>query len=100
VTDSDNLGNHSVFAIDVATGNAKVIVDKGTNEAPRLAGDRVVFVRDTLRSPAELYSAKLDGSDLKQITHFNDARVKAITWGDYEQFSFRAPRVTPCTASW
>jgi len=52
----------------------------------------VVFVRDTLRSPAELYSAKLDGSDLKQITHFNDARVKAITWGDYEQFSFKGAK--------
>ncbi len=91
-TDSDNVGNHSVFAIDVATGNAKVIVDKGTNGSPSLAGDRVVFVRDTLRSPAELYTAKLDGSDVKQLTRLNDARVKAITWGDHEQFSFKGAK--------
>ena len=91
-TDSDNMGNHSVFSIDVASGAAKVVVDKGTNETARPAGDRVVFVRDTLKSPAELYSAKLDGSDLKQITHLNDARVKAITWGEYEQFSFKGAK--------
>jgi dipeptidyl aminopeptidase/acylaminoacyl peptidase len=91
-TESDNVGNHSVFAIDVASGNAKVIVDKGTNDSPKLAGDRVVFTRDTLRSPVELFSAKLDGSDVRQITHLNDARVKAITWGEYEQFSFKGAK--------
>ncbi|HMG22254.1 MAG TPA: S9 family peptidase, partial [Kofleriaceae bacterium] len=91
-TEADNVGNHSVFAVDVATGSAKVVVDKGTNGSPRPAGDRVVFSRDTLRSPAELYSVKPDGSDLRQLTHFNDARVKAITWGDYQQFSFKGAK--------
>jgi dipeptidyl aminopeptidase/acylaminoacyl peptidase len=91
-TDTDNVGNHSVFAVDVASGTARVVVDKGTNGSPRTAGDRLVFVRDTLKSPAELYSVKLDGSDLKQITHLNDARAKAITWGDYEQFSFKGAK--------
>jgi len=91
-TEADNVGNHSVFAIDVASGAAKVLVDKGTNGAPRPAGDRLVFVRDTLTSPDELYSAKLDGSDVRQITHLNDARVKAITWGGYEQFSFKGAK--------
>jgi dipeptidyl aminopeptidase/acylaminoacyl peptidase len=91
-TDTDNVGNHSVFAIDVATGTAQVVVDKGTNGSPRLAGDRLVFSRDTLKSPAELYSVKPDGSELRQITHLNDARVKAITFGDYEQFSFKGAK--------
>jgi dipeptidyl aminopeptidase/acylaminoacyl peptidase len=91
-TDTDNLGNHSVFAIDVASGTPRVVVDKGTNQAPHPAGDRVVFLRNTLKSPDELYSAKLDGSDVKQLTHLNDARVKAITWGDYEQFSFKGAK--------
>jgi dipeptidyl aminopeptidase/acylaminoacyl peptidase len=91
-TDADNVGNHSVFAIDVASGAARVVIDKGTNGAPRLAGDRLVFLHDSLRSPAELYTAKLDGSDVQQLTHLNDARVKAITWGDYEQFSFKGAK--------
>jgi dipeptidyl aminopeptidase/acylaminoacyl peptidase len=91
-TDTDNLGNHSVFAIEVATGKARVVVDKGTNTAPRVAGDRIVFSRDTLTSPAELYSVKPDGGELRQLTHLNDARVKAITWGDYQQYSFKGAK--------
>ena len=91
-TDTDNVGNHSVFAIDVATGAPKLLVDKGTNTAPRVAGDRVIFSKDTLTSPAELYSVKADGSDLRQVTHFNDERVKKITWGQYEQFSFKGSK--------
>jgi dipeptidyl aminopeptidase/acylaminoacyl peptidase len=91
-TTADNIGNHSLFAVDVGSGQAKVIVDKGTNGQPRVAGDRIVFVRDTLKLPAELFSVKPDGSDLRQLTHFNDARVKAIQWGDYEQFSFKGAK--------
>jgi dipeptidyl aminopeptidase/acylaminoacyl peptidase len=91
-TDTDNVGNHSVFAIDVASGAAKVVLDKGYNQAARPAGDRLVFVRNTLKMPDELFTMKPDGSDVRQLTHFNDARVKAITWGDYEQFSFKGAK--------
>jgi dipeptidyl aminopeptidase/acylaminoacyl peptidase len=52
----------------------------------------LLFRKDTLRQPAELFTVKLDGSDPRQITHFNDARVKAITWGEYEQFSFKGAK--------
>lgn len=91
-TAADNVGNQSLFAVDVASGNVKLLLDKGTNSGPLVAGDRLLFSRDTLRQPAELFSIKPDGSDLKQITHFNDARVKAITWGEYEQFSFKGAK--------
>ena len=88
-TTADNVGNHSLFAIDVATGTAKVLLDKGTAHGPALAGDRIVFGHDTLTQPAEIWSVKADGSDLRQVTHFNDVRAKGIAWGGYEQFSFK-----------
>jgi dipeptidyl aminopeptidase/acylaminoacyl peptidase len=88
-TSAEDVGNQALFAIDVATGAAKDLVAKGTNGDPRVAGKRLVYVRDTLRAPAELYSANLDGSDAKAITHLNDARVAKIAWGEYEQFSFK-----------
>lgn len=91
-TSADNVGNHSLFAIDVATGAARTIVDKGTNAAPRVAGDRLVFVRDTLRSPAELYTVKPDGTDLRPLTAINAGRVKNIEFGEYEQFSFKGAK--------
>lgn len=91
-TTSDNVGNHSIFAIDVASGSARVLADKGTNEDPHLAGDRIVFLKDTLTMPVELFTMKADGSDVRQLTHLNDARVKGIAWGGYEQFEFKGAK--------
>jgi len=88
-TEADNVGNHSLYAIDVASGAAKLLVDKGTSSTPKVAGDRILFVRDTLKLPAELFTMKADGSDLKQLTRFNEARLAKIQFGEYEQFSFK-----------
>ena len=91
-TSSDNVGNRSIFAIDVASGNAKLLADKGTNGSPDIAGDRIVFAKDTLTMPTELFTMKTDGSDVRQLTHFNDARVKDIAWGAYEQYEFKGAK--------
>ncbi|HUQ06911.1 MAG TPA: S9 family peptidase, partial [Kofleriaceae bacterium] len=89
---ADDVGNHALFAIDVASGKVTPVVAKGTNTEPRVAGDRILFLRDTLKLPVEIFTVKPDGSELKQITHLNDARVKAVQWGDYEQFSFKGDK--------
>jgi dipeptidyl aminopeptidase/acylaminoacyl peptidase len=91
-TSADNVGNHSLFAIDVATGKERLLVDKGTNNSPRIAGDRILFARDTLKSPVELFSVRPDGSEMRQITKLNAARVAKIEWGEYEQFSFKGAK--------
>src|SRR5690606_6699614 len=62
-TSADHIGNHALFSIDVASGTVKPLVEKGTNAAVRVAGDRLVFARDTLKSPVELFTMKPDGSD-------------------------------------
>jgi len=87
-TDAANLGQVSLFAVDVATGRARVVVEKGTTDAPTWGGGRVVFLRDDLRSPAELWSVRPDGSDARALTRVNAAAVAAARMGDYEQFSF------------
>ena len=89
---AENLGHEAVYAVDAATGAAKILVEKGTNTSPHPAGDRIVFVRDTLVMPAELFSVRADGSDLRQLTHLNDARVAQIAWGKYEQFTFKGAK--------
>jgi dipeptidyl aminopeptidase/acylaminoacyl peptidase len=88
-TDADNLGNHSLFAIDVATGAAKLLVDKGTSASAQLAGDRLVFAKDTLSLPTELFSIKRDGTDERQVTKLNAARLAKIQFGKAEQFTFK-----------
>ncbi|MEW5852810.1 MAG: S9 family peptidase [Myxococcota bacterium] len=88
-TTADNVGNHSVFAVDVASGKVTTPVDKGHNASPIFAGSRLLFLQDTLSSPAELFSVALPkGNDLKPVTTVNAARVKSVQWGSYEQFNF------------
>ena len=73
----------------MASGAAAALVDKAHNGDPQQADTRLVFTRDALDLPAELFTAKLDGTDVRQLTHFNDARDKAIAWGAYEQYTFK-----------
>jgi dipeptidyl aminopeptidase/acylaminoacyl peptidase len=83
-----DVGEVGLFAIDVATGSAEKLIGDGHVRSVGLAGERFVYGLDHLKSPVELYSAALDGSDARRITDVNAERLAEIEFGDYEQFSF------------
>jgi dipeptidyl aminopeptidase/acylaminoacyl peptidase len=85
---ADNLGQHSLFAVDAGTGNARCVVREGTVRSPQLAGDRLVFGMDHLKSPVELYSVRLDGNGLKKLTNLNGGKLSSVLMGEPEQFVF------------
>ena len=87
-TTSDDLGNHSLFAIDVASGKVRTVVGKGHVASPQVNGSRLVFLLDSLRGPAELYSTRADGADTKRLTGINDERLAAVRLGEPSQFTF------------
>ena len=84
-----NIGQRSLFSIDVGSGRVRTLVEKGTLRSPSIAGERVVFGMDHLRSPVELYSIQPDGSDISTITRINAEKVAAVRMGEPEQFSFK-----------
>lgn len=83
-----NLGQSSLFAIDVSGGKVRTVVKEGRISASGLAGKRIVFGRNDLRSPTELFSANTDGNDILPITQINKEAVARARMGDYEQFTF------------
>jgi len=87
-TTASDVGQHPLFAIDVASGKVTKLVGDGHVREPQQAGDRIVFGRDTLRSPAELFTVGRDGSGLTQITRINREKVAAALMGDSEPFHF------------
>jgi dipeptidyl aminopeptidase/acylaminoacyl peptidase len=92
-TSADDVGNHALFRVDLADGKVTTLVARGTNASPQpAAGGKVVFLRDTLTSPAELYAVDGAGGAPKAITTMNAGRVAQIAWGAYEQFSFKGAR--------
>ena len=83
-----NKGQTSLFAVDAATGRAETVVGAGTVAGFAPAGDRIVFERNSLTSPTEIYSVKGDGSDERAVTRINAAKVAAARFGAVEPFSF------------
>ncbi len=84
-----NIGNHSIFTIDPADGMVSAAVTRHTNSDPRpLPDGRLLFARDSLTSPVELFVLPQGGGEPRQITDLNGARLSSIAFGEYEQFSF------------
>ncbi len=81
-------GQTSLFAIDAATGKAEKLVGQGTVGSFAPAGDGVVFERNDLKSPAEIYFLP-PGAGERAVTSINSAKVARARMGDYEQFQFK-----------
>ncbi len=87
-TTAANRGQDSVFRIDTRTGQAEVVIEKGSNSIAGLGKERLYFVSDNLGSPADIFSSLPDGSDIKRLTSVNAEHLERVSMGEYEQFSF------------
>jgi dipeptidyl aminopeptidase/acylaminoacyl peptidase len=86
---ADHLGQHSLFAVDVATGATRMVVEKGTLSNPQpLLGGRVLFATHSLLGPTEIATAPLSGGLATAVTRLNADKVAAARFGKPEQFSF------------
>ncbi len=86
---ADHLGQHPVFALDIATGKSRILVEQGSvGEFQLLPSGRVLYGMHSLKGPVELYAVALSGGPSEKLTGINDARVAAARFGEAEQFSF------------
>ncbi|HEY3174470.1 MAG TPA: S9 family peptidase [Candidatus Polarisedimenticolia bacterium] len=82
-----------IFSVDAAAGLASPVVAEHFNGGVSVAaGGRLVFTQDSLTSPAEIHTCRLDGTDPKRITGINDARVAAALMSKPEEFWFKGAR--------
>ncbi len=92
-TTAEHLGQKALFAVDAATGKARIVVGEGTVVSPQLAGgDKLVFGRHTLTSPVELFTVSAAGGPVEKVTGLNDADLAAIRFGQPERFSFKGAK--------
>ena len=88
-TTTDDRGEHPLFAIDVATGNAKRIVEGGSVMSFDVGRKGLAVARQDLKHPTDVYAADLRGKGLKQLTRFNAEALKDIRFGDSQFFTFK-----------
>jgi dipeptidyl aminopeptidase/acylaminoacyl peptidase len=88
-TYGENLGQRSLFAIDVKTGNETTLVKMGQVRGVGIAGKRLVYGLNSMTSPTELFSVDFKGKNTQQITKINAEKLAAVKMGEPEQFTFK-----------
>ncbi|MBN1816120.1 MAG: S9 family peptidase [Sedimentisphaerales bacterium] len=83
-----NLGQQSLYAIDIATDKVSLIVRDGRVYSPSVYGNRIFFGLCNLKNPVELYSVFSDGTNLRKLTGLNEEKLAEAQMGEYEQFTF------------
>ncbi|MCP4146337.1 MAG: S9 family peptidase [bacterium] len=84
-----NLGQNSLFVIDIKKGSVKTLVRDGKVKSIDFAGKRIVYGLESMKSPMELFSVDAKGKKVQSITAVNAEKLAAIKIGEYEQFTFK-----------
>jgi dipeptidyl aminopeptidase/acylaminoacyl peptidase len=66
-------GNRTIKGMDVATKS-----------------DKITYISHHVTQPGELFVAKLDGSEERRLTHFNDSFISKIHLSEAEEFVFNS----------
>ena len=87
-TAADELGQHPLFAIDIASGASTLIAGNGSVGEFDLADGTLAFTRDTLTSPAQLFVRQPVGGADRQVSVNNAESLAKLAMGEAEQFHF------------
>ncbi|MFZ9309964.1 MAG: prolyl oligopeptidase family serine peptidase [Arenimonas sp.] len=87
-TTTQDTGEMPLFAIDIANGEAALVAREGSVREFAVAGNQVLFTRDRLDSPAQLFLSDASGRSARQISVNNREAMDKTAWGAFEQFSF------------
>lgn len=85
---AENLGQNTLFIIDIRSGKIDPISIPGNVRSPQLSKKEIIFGMDFLKSPVELYRTDLKGKTIVPITSINAEKLKQVKMGDFEQFHF------------
>jgi dipeptidyl aminopeptidase/acylaminoacyl peptidase len=81
-------GRTHLYSVEVPGGKSRRLVEGATIGSTKAGGKRLVYLRESIQSPAEIWSARRDGRSAKQITDFNGERLAALDLGSVEDHRF------------
>ena len=87
-TTTQDTGEMPLFAIDIANGEAALVARDGSVREFAVSGNQVLFTRDRLDSPAQLFLTDADGRSERQVSVNNRDAIAKTAWGAFEQFQF------------
>ncbi|HVI26151.1 MAG TPA: S9 family peptidase [Xanthomonadaceae bacterium] len=88
-TTAQDLGEHPLFAVDVASGEATKAIGDGSIGSFGLAGATAAWTRNSLKSGDQVFVGGIGGAPERAITPSAGELLPDVRFGDYEQFTFK-----------
>ena len=89
-TAAQDLGQHPLFNVEIATGKVEQVVGDGSIAEFDIAGETLAFTRNTIKTGDQLFTTTTTpGAPLRAITPSVGERLKDVAFGDFEQFNFK-----------
>ncbi len=82
-----DIGQGRIFEVDLASDRVRALTGKGRVTAVAAAGSTLVYAHEDLGNPAQFYRAAAKRPVV--LTHHNRERLSQLSFGDFEQFSFK-----------
>lgn len=89
-TTAQDMGEHPLFAVNIASGEPTKLVGEGSISSFDIAGDALAFTRNSLKSGDQVFtSSTTAGAPQRAITQSAGEMLDGVNFGDFEQFSFK-----------
>lgn len=91
---TDDLGQHKLFAVDIASNKVKALTGSGAVHGFDIHGDQLIVNYASLAGGEQLYRLSLKAasqtevSGTEALTHLNRTLMSEVKLGQFEQFSF------------
>jgi dipeptidyl aminopeptidase/acylaminoacyl peptidase len=98
--ESEERGEVPVFTVSIKGNDVRKVMDKNTNHDIQVAHDGkfVIMTHQSATRPAEIFSCRVDGGALRQITHVNDSVFEALDLPAPESVTYQGDGGTPIQA--
>ncbi|MEP0823076.1 MAG: S9 family peptidase [Ignavibacterium sp.] len=88
---ADDKGNKTVFRVWVSRKKIDTILTGGYYGSVRVTpdGSTLVFIKETINQPAELYRSDANGRNVRRLTGMNDVIVSTLDMNPKEDYWFK-----------
>ncbi|HEX7060534.1 MAG TPA: S9 family peptidase [Woeseiaceae bacterium] len=83
-----DVGTTRIFRLDTDDGSVTPLTEGVADASVAVAGERLIFIRDSFAAPADLYALPLGRGEPQRLTAINAQALRDIEMADYAQFSF------------
>ena len=88
ILEAEDRGRVLLFSMPASGGTPKRLLENGSAGGLRVGKNRIYFTLQTLSTPAEAMSCRLDGKDLLPLTRFNDALMNDVALGEVREIEY------------